>query len=246
MTTGSDFLSLILGKTGDSRERVALEALVTNSSIPSFQLRFVPVHAHGKDTHGDDVVIEYLVSPDYLSVGTDDNFLRLPLMPTTAQKVADHFNCLLPTKHMVDQIYQSATIKLSPFPISPKPGDPNRDDSRNYDKSNQHIQGQLGSQRYLGLLIAGHKKDVVISNQLAQNPKKVAIYGWHQKNGQPIQPLFVGHGNFYVDYSHGIRLVSKVCRVNGVQMDLETVLQSKDYGPILTGAGPQTVTRYSF
>ncbi len=40
-----------------------------------------------------------------------------------------------------------------------------------------------------GKLIAGHKKDVVITNRLLTMPKRVAIYGWHRPNGSPIQPL---------------------------------------------------------
>ena len=44
-----------------------------------------------------------------------------------------------------------------------------------------------------GALVAGHKKDVVISAKLAGSPGKVAIYGWHRTNGTAIQPLHLGH-----------------------------------------------------
>ncbi|MBD0375804.1 MAG: hypothetical protein ICV51_09270 [Flavisolibacter sp.] len=58
-------------------------------------------------------------------------------------------------------------------------------------------------------LIAGIKKDIVITGKLLHDPKpnRVAIYGWHKLDGNPIQPLYTGHVNWYVDYSHGIRLV---------------------------------------
>lgn len=55
-------------------------------------------------------------------------------------------------------------------------------------------------------LIAGIKKDVVISGKLLQDAKahRVAIYGWHKTDSKPIQPLYTGHIDWYVDYSHGI------------------------------------------
>ncbi len=37
----------------------------------------------------------------------------------------------------------------------------------------------------------------------------LAIYGWHRENGVAIQPLTIVHKDTYVDYSHGIRLVSR-------------------------------------
>ena len=40
-----------------------------------------------------------------------------------------------------------------------------------------------------GELVAGHKKDLVLTNRLWWRRDRVAIYGWHQGRGQPIQPL---------------------------------------------------------
>lgn len=236
---------LIIDKKGEMREQILLDLFLVQKFIPPFLLNFVPIHAHGATKTGEPVVIEYKVAPDYLCVGTDTGFLRVPLMPTTAQKVADSLNCLLPTKRMVDQIYESSAIQVSPKPYNPKnPGGFARDSSLAYKFNNDKIQEQLSGRVYLGLLIGGQKKDIVITNQLLKNPKKVAIYGWHEKVGKPIQPLYLGHGDFYVDYSHGIRLVSKTCKVNGIEMDLEEVLKHQDYGPILTGAEPLQITRY--
>jgi hypothetical protein len=60
----------------------------------------------------------------------------------------------------------------------------------------------------VGLLLTGGKKDVVLSAKLAERPNRVAIYGWRQLSGEPIQPLTTVHVSSYVDYSHGIRLVA--------------------------------------
>jgi hypothetical protein len=75
-------------------------------------------------------------------------------------------------------------------------------------------------------LIAGVKKDVVISGKVSRDPKqnRVAIYGWHKPDGTAIQKLYTGHINWYVDYSHGIRLVYKKIKVAGKWMNYTEVL----------------------
>jgi hypothetical protein len=75
-------------------------------------------------------------------------------------------------------------------------------------------------------LIAGIKKDVVLSGGLSRYPKPghEAIYGWHKPDGTPIQPLYLGHINWWVDYSHGIRMIYRKIKVNGKVMDYTEVL----------------------
>ncbi len=96
----------------------------------------------------------------------------------------------------------------------------------------------------LGPLVGGIKKDVVITPLLASNPGKVAIYGWHQLNGQPIQPLYLGHGVSYVDYSHGIRLVRGQMLVNGQVRSVADVLADPDLCVLLSDEGVVTNPRY--
>ncbi|WP_204310148.1 hypothetical protein, partial [Enterobacter cloacae] len=62
------------------------------------------------------------------------------------------------------------------------------------------IEGQRKNRKGL---IAGIKKDVVITDLLTRSskPNRVAIFGWHKPDGIPIQPLYTGHVNWYVDYS---------------------------------------------
>ncbi len=67
-------------------------------------------------------------------------------------------------------------------------------------------------------LIAGIKKDVVWANAQRRKLDGVAIYGWHYKSGRPIQNVYAGHIDWYVDYSHGIRLMSKTARLDGVDV----------------------------
>jgi hypothetical protein len=169
----------------------------------------------------------YFVTPDYLSVGTDADFARIPLTPMTAQRIADSLGCFLPTRKMVDDIYAQAAVKLEPQPLFAF-----RDSAPTFYHHHLIIEGQRQLRRGL---IAGIKKDVVISGKISRDPKpnRVAIYGWHKPDGKPIQPLYSGHVNWYVDYSHGIRLVHRTIYVAGKAMDFTAVLQHPVYKKLL-------------
>jgi len=48
---------------------------------------------------------------------------------------------------------------------------------------------------------------------------------WHQLNGIPIQPLYSGHINWWVDYSHGIRWYTGKLKWMEMRMDYMDVLK---------------------
>lgn len=178
------------------------------------------------------------VTPDYLSVGSDGDFMRVPLMPHFAQVVADVWGCLLPTRKMVDLIYRAAGTKLAPRPFSPTVYEISSPTV--WMLSNEAINGQLG--RHGGTtakLVAGIKKDVVITARLTEKARspRVAIYGWHKLDGAPIQPLTLVHGAGYVDYSHGIRLVSKRMTIDGVSTETVSVFLNPQTAHLLSDEG---------
>ncbi|MGZ4090860.1 MAG: T9SS type A sorting domain-containing protein, partial [Bacteroidia bacterium] len=76
----------------------------------------------------------------------------------------------------------------------------------------------------LGTLVAGDKKDVVISNLIYSTPNRVVIYGWHTSVGNPIQPLSNVHADTYMDYSHGIRLIQNSVLYNGTPTTIKALL----------------------
>ena len=96
-----------------------------------------------------------------------------------------------------------------------------------------------------GALVAGHKKDVVISARLDEAPGKVAIYGWHRIGGVPIQPLYLGHGVSWVDYSHGVRLVHQAMRVNGSTTTVAGVLSDPCLSGLFSDEGVVAQPRYA-
>jgi hypothetical protein len=98
-------------------------------------------------------------------------------------------------------------------------------------KSNEAIERQLTLEKSfsVGKLIAGHKKDIIITNKTSIGAKNVTIYGWHMKNGIPIQNINAkSHDENYSDYSHGIRLIDEICILNGVSANIRDILNNKD------------------
>ena len=225
-TTGTNFYKTVAAWKWKQRDSLAVQEILSGN-IPSFLKKFIPVTSKIIDSMGIVHQAVFYVSPDYLSVGTDEDWARVPLTPMAAQKIADSFNCFLPTRKMVDLIYQQATVKLEPVPMYAF-----RDSSVTMWQHHLIIEGQRKGKKGL---IAGIKKDVVISGKISRDakPDREAIYGWHQLNGKPIQPLYTGHINWWVDYSHGIRLIYRKIKVDGKLMDYIDILKHPVYQKLL-------------
>ena len=217
--------------TAERDEAIRKELLRGN--VPDFMRHFVAIHTRSKIADDSEMSAMYEVSPDYLCVGSDDDFVRVPVTPMTAQTVADAFGCVLPTRKMVDDIYDQAPVKLAPLPLTEE-----RESVTSFLQHNGLIEWQREeSAAPLGELTAGTKKDVVITNKLKERPNGVAIYGWHRLNGKAIQPLTTVHINTYVDYSHGIRLVKQTMRVGEEEKPVAEVLADSSLSPLLSDEG---------
>lgn len=211
---------------------------ILSGNIPDFQRMLVPVSFEQKiDAKSYKVTI--FVLPDYLSIGSEQDYFMIPMSPLLAQKLCDELNCSLPTRKLVDTIWENTSVKLSPSPIAPSP---EMTKISVMWKHHQMINDQRAS--YLkdhppGSLVSGHKKDVVISNKIykSENKTGVVIYGWHYLNGSPIQPLYNGHGATYADYSHGIRLISNNVSINGKNYSLKQILQDDTLHQLLSDEG---------
>lgn len=230
--TGSQFLAEIAGMTRANREARML-AEITGGNVPGFLRSFVPVTVSA-NVDGNLRQATYFVTPDYLAIGVDRDFFRAPMSPLIAQPIADALDCIMPTRKMVNDIYAQAAVKLAPSPISPTTTDIAR--ATTFYRHHQTVEAQRSGQP-LGGLIGGIKKDVVITPLLSSNPNRVAIYGWHQLNGLPIQPLFLGHVDFYADYSHGIRLVQREMLLDGAPVRIEDVLADPGLHVLLSDEG---------
>ena len=217
--TGSEFYHLAFAMKWKERDSFVLREVLAGD-VPSFLKKFVGVHVSIKDTTtGKKIKAVYYVARDYLSVGSNNDWARINITPLAAQKIADTFNCFLPTRKMVNDIYKAAKIKLEPVPMYAF-----RDSTPTMWQHHLIIEGQRKGRKGL---IAGIQKDVVISGKISRDPKanRVAIYGWHKLDGTPIQPLYTGHIYWWVDYSQGIRLIYRKIKVNGKWKDYIDVLK---------------------
>ncbi|MDY7395933.1 hypothetical protein UMM65_11810 [Aureibaculum sp. 2210JD6-5] len=213
---------------------------MSNGWMPDYNFRFKKVSYQHKNTLGKNYKISFWATPDYLSIGTNKDFVRMPLTPQSAQLLADQFHCVLPTTKMVDEIYKTANQKLPPIPLTE-----NRDSLLTFVKHHLLIQEQL-QHKIPNRIVAGIKKDVVQSTAVLKNPKpnRVAIYGWHKLDGKPIQPLYTGHVDWYVDYSHGIRLIYEKMLINNKVYFVKDVLNNPKLAGIICDDDECAIMRY--
>jgi hypothetical protein len=247
--TGSTFVAEIMDlPLGEEREeRIKSELLAGN--VPSWfrQALAVPVSHEGHTGI-------FFALPDYLAVGDDEDFVRVPMNPLTAQAVADSVGCLLPTRAMVNSIWAAALMKLTYKNLPPTA---EMTSTKWFSDHNVIVQVQLSGHSPGEGLVAGHKKDVVLCKAFendAPYPEghgdRVAIYGWckaiHQDDSwEVIQELNPSsHNNRYADYSHGIRLICAQMLVDNEYRAVAEVLADPDLSGLLSDEGALSVSRY--
>ena len=173
------------------------------------------------------------VSSDYVTA----QGIRVPLWPSTAQRVADRFGAMLPTKRLVDEIWRHATVKIEPHPMNYRPlaGD----DVRVIAQHEAIVDGQIAGRTGL---VDGPLKNYIVGRALTTSAArgKQYLYGWHRLNGTPIQPVFGGHSSRFSDYAAGTRLVSRTAYLNGQPVTIESLFANPQYAPLLYDDGTLT------
>lgn len=228
------FLDAVEGMSEPERDQAIRDELMAGN-FPDFLRSIKPVSIHARLPGGNPVRLTLCVMVDYLSIGSGDDFVLMPMGLNTALAVAGQFGFTLPTRRMVNLIYRRSPIHMTPQPL------PAGDAMRSTDYYRRH-HTMISQQRALisaspDVLTAGHKKDLVLTPRLWSQPGRVAIYGWHRSVDMPIQPLSTVHGARYADYSHGIRLVSSVVFVNDTPRSIFDVLADRQLAPLLSDEG---------
>lgn len=242
--TGSAFVAIISDSllSITDREQFMIKEVV-QGNVPNFYRNFLPI-TDTTTIDGKQYIITYFVAPDYLIIGSDQDYFYSPLTASAAQKIANQLNCSLPTRKMSDQIYQSAEYKLIPEPIPPSIKMTTVPVFVDHNKLVEQQRLKIGVKQ--GSLVAGNKKDVVISNKITATDEslRVVIYGWHKPDGKAIQPMYNGHKYDWVDYSHGIRLIQNQIYLNGRKTTVKEILKSKSLNVLLSDEGPIYRPRY--
>jgi hypothetical protein len=224
---GNEFMESVKNMTFSARENAIYEQ-ISGGNIPYFMRDLISINGGFNDANGVTHIVQYRVMPDYLAVGSDSNYCRVPMGPITAQKLADLFGMIMPTSKLVDEIYDKAMVKLAPVTYAPV-GNQNESVEKFIEHNTAIEQQRTAAGAKLGELVGGIKKDVVVSNKIIDpsRPDHVVIYGWHQLNGEPIQPLTNIHIDIYVDYSHGIRLLDQQIMIDGETHNIHDVLKDE-------------------
>ncbi|MBT8474959.1 MAG: hypothetical protein HKO95_13840 [Rhodobacteraceae bacterium] len=232
---GSGFVQDVRNLSGAARDAAVTEQ-VLSGNVPEFLRKLVPVTLSGTRPEGQRIDVEICVTPDYLAVGDNSDFVRVPVGLPAAAGIAADLGFMLPTTKMVDAIYAQADLRLPPAPMPPTAQMASTDYFWRHHATVEEQRGRAG--QVATALTAGQKKDIVLSNRLRTKVGRVAIYGWHRPNGKPIQPLSTVHGAYYADYSHGVRLVSGTAFVNGTPYPLAEILEDPQLSQILSNEGP--------
>ena len=235
---GQDFLAATTGFTLAARD-AAVVSEVRSGNVPDFVRSRVTLQIQRRDATGVIHGVEIGVCPDYLAVGSNMDFVRMPLGAGAAQQVADLVDASLPTRQLVDDVWGQATVRLTPQPLPPTAAmTSNAWIAQHHRLIQAQLQGQPRDQ-----LTVGHKKDLVLSRLLELRPGRVAIYGWHWPSGSVIQPLSTVHHAGYSDYSHGLRLVDRRVRVDGQARELGQLLRDPVLSRLVSDEGPLAQAR---
>jgi len=232
--TGSAFMKKIARMDGGQRESAMVQEIL-KGNVPNFLRKMTPIDTKLTSGPYKGKTLRYWTIPDYIAIGSDKDFIRVPLNLHSIEKLSEKLDLSLPTAKMVDEIYSRAVVKLSPKPVITKSA---ISATSNIAKHNELLVAQISHSKYRpGLLVAGHKKDVVQSRRILRKPGAIAIYGWHRKAKDPIQPLSTAHSAEYADYSHGIRLISNVVILDKKTLDLRDILGNNTYASLLSSEG---------
>jgi hypothetical protein len=208
----------------ESRDKLIVSAL-KNGGLRQWAWADVPVLDKGGQ-----VVGSFRAQVDYVSCGDESDWVRVPMGGHAAQAVADFAGAVLPSAYMVHLIWTAATVKLRPITF-PQPG---MTTTKRFVEHHERIEKQRDGRAGL---IAGIKKDTIVSNKLVKKPDATCIFGWHHPNGQIIQPISTAHNQrWYSDYSHGVRLVAPEMQLFGEKCNVQDVLRDPARAQVLTGS----------
>jgi hypothetical protein len=265
--TGSAFMRSIWGERAPAaaewtRREEAMIAQLLAGNMPGWLRQWLTIEVKASSPN-----VQVRVTPDYLCVGDDSDFRHLPLDQHSAQRVADSFGACLPTAKICHAIYLAAPaaqrIGAIPRDYSVTPWtrrklikkDWAQTSTAAYDEHSVAIQNAMtaGGIRP-GQLVAGHKKDVVLSNRLHQQPRKIAFHGFYDARGYPFEPCYEVKGGplpscvknvatlahpegRFSDYSQGVRLVHPIMHIDGALKLVREVLVDPALSPLISSEG---------
>ena len=105
--TGSQVVAGLSSASPAERSRAFCEQIL-RGNVPSALRRLRPVEMSVPDPHGAPVRAVVWVMPDYLAVGSDEDFVRVPLGLPGGPHRRPRFGFTLPTRKIVNSIHRQA------------------------------------------------------------------------------------------------------------------------------------------
>lgn len=228
---------------GDDRETAIFDYLVGGSMAP---LTWVGVATEANGKKG-----TIFVTADVVKLGDDQDFARATVTHITAQKLADHFDAVLPTAKISDLVHVSATVTLGAMPQGTWVEDGTMAATYRMAEYSQLVEavrkGRCGLVDTVG-------KDWVNTNRLVGRPDRAANYGWHDSSalyqaatpegGKVWQPVGLAHYVSHTDYSQSVRLVKRTMIVDGYERDIEDVARDGELCWLVSSEGVMEELRH--
>lgn len=243
--TGSQFIRLLTERGikayGPEYEKLVLEQIKAGN-VPDFMRpeNWREVTIKGKLEGGAEAEITIRVCPDYIAIGSNEDYVRVPLSAVALQRLAARLDAALPTKKVVDEIDKVAAQENSRFGLVTDSEVARKRGVKIDRKTSVHMidpefvawQSEIADEKIaerklprsgrMGYtIVSGHKKDVIVYD--SPRPTRLVQYR------PPEQGLDTGaHPNTHTDYSLGGRLVDQQVRVKMPDMNIEMTTRYED------------------
>jgi hypothetical protein len=197
---------------GPEREKLVYEAAIAQGAPKT-----VPMTIN--QPNGDQITFQ--VMPDYLKIDS----VFIPMTGPTAERIAKHFNMVLPTAKMEKHIYDVAKQKGGVVSAKPLSGRTTVIDGKVYtgkdvvrDVSRSELSRAFSDlinkdenyQKNKDDLVAGHMKTIVAPSSTSDAKERLWLHGLYDKDGKPIQGGngLTSHGLDHSEYASGARFLA--------------------------------------
>jgi len=207
--------------------------------IPPHLLAFKPVRL----TSGTHTGVVY-VMPDHFGLGAAGDWLRVPLSGRSAERLARQMGWLLPTRKIVDAIWEApGTVRLAMTGRTPREGE-TRNAMRLWLEANAADARAVGDRD--GTIVAGHRKSYTVGRASLAEPGNDVIYDGRDAAGNRIQTVENNHSHAlgYVDYSQVPRFLAADMEVDGGWRRVADVAADPELAGLVSHNGPFTPYGY--
>lgn len=218
-----------LPNAGHERDTAILSLLLSGNHDP---IVWCPVTNAAKGH-----AIKLWVAEDALKI----EGVRVTVSHRLAQEIADLFDARLPTTLISDLAFEQCAVRLNALP-QPWFSDGSMGTTARLVEYSGIVDRAIAGRRGLVSCVG---KDWVLTRML--HDCVGANYGFHyRKLGRTYlwQSLGTAHNLDHVDYSQNLRLVCRVCEVDGRRAPIDDVLRSADLARLVSTEGAMPFTRH--